>query len=92
MREIRWTGKALSDLERLYTFLAPKNEQAANRVMKTLISAPSVLVTNPRIGEQLFQFAPREVRRLLISDYEMRYELRDADIFILRIWHTREQR
>lgn len=92
MREIRWTGKALSDLERLYAFLAPKNEQAAKRVLKTLISAPNILVTNPRIGEQLFQFAPREVRRLLISDYEMRYELRDSGIFVLRIWHTREQR
>lgn len=92
MRKIRWTGKALSDLERLYAFLAPKNEQVAKRVLKTLISAPNVLMTNPRIGEQLFQFAPREVRRLLISDYEMRYELRDSDIFVLRIWHTREQR
>jgi len=92
MRKIRWTGKALSDLERLYAFLAPKNEQVAKRVLKTLISAPNVLMTNPRIGEQLFQFGPREVRRLLVSDYEIRYELREPDVFILRIWHTKEHR
>jgi plasmid stabilization system protein ParE len=92
MRKIRWTGKALSDLERLYAFLAPKNEQVAKRVLKTLISAPNVLMTNTRIGEQLFQFAPREVRRLLVSDYEIRYELRESDVFILRIWHAKEHR
>jgi len=38
------------------------------------------------------EFAPREVRRLLVADYEIRYELTDADVFILWIFHTREDR
>ena len=46
----------------------------------------------PRIGEQLDEFEGREVRRLLIEHYEMRYELTHDSVYILRIWHTRESR
>ena len=36
------------------------------------------------------EFAPREARKLLVADYEIRYELTDTDVVILRIFHTRE--
>jgi plasmid stabilization system protein ParE len=90
--ELKWTSKALSDLVRLYEFLAGSNKDAAARAVQELTQAPTVLLTNPRIGEQLFQFEPREVRRLLVGRYEVRYELRDAIIYVLRLWHTQEDR
>ena len=89
---ILWTSKARSDLVRLYEFLAPVNKPAALRAVQMLVQAPETLLAHPRIGEQLFQFEPREVRRLLVGRYELRYEIRDATIHILRVWHTREQR
>ena len=58
--EMKWTSKALSDLARLYEFLAPVNKPAAARAVQALTKAPTILLTNPRIGEQLFQFEPRE--------------------------------
>ncbi|WP_127021223.1 type II toxin-antitoxin system RelE/ParE family toxin [Rheinheimera mangrovi] len=90
--ELKWTSKALSDLARLYEFLAPENKQAAAKTVLSLIKAPTLLLTNPRIGEQLFEFLPREVRRLLVGHFEMRYELQQQTIYILRLWHTREER
>ncbi len=90
--DINWTSKALSDLVRLYEFLAPANKQAAARSIQALVKAPSVLLTNPRIGEQLFEFEPREVRRLIVGQYEMRYEIQNSTIYLLRLWHTREDR
>lgn len=59
---------------------------------QALSNAPSILATNPRLGEQLFQFEPREVRRILVGQYEMRYEIQGETIYILRLWHTREDR
>ncbi|MBD9433991.1 type II toxin-antitoxin system RelE/ParE family toxin [Achromobacter sp. K91] len=44
------------------------------------------------MGEQLFQFEPREVRRILVGEYEIRYENQDAVVHVLRLWHTRENR
>ena len=88
----KWTSEALSDLARLYEFLAPVNQHAAARAVQTLAAAPATLLRNPRIGEQLFQFEPREVRRIIVSQYEMRYEIQGATIYVLRLWHTREKR
>ncbi|MGZ9568494.1 type II toxin-antitoxin system RelE/ParE family toxin [Alcaligenes nematophilus] len=90
--KLKWTSKALSDLERLYEFLAVVNKPAAARAVQKLTKAPSILMSNPRIGEQLFMFDPREVRRILVGEYEIRYELQDSIIYVLRIWHTRENR
>ena len=90
--ELKWTSKALSDLTRLYEFLSPVYKLAAARTVQALTRAPIVLLSNPRIGEQLFQFEPREVRRILVGAYEIRYELQDSIIYILRLWHTREER
>jgi plasmid stabilization system protein ParE len=90
--ELKWTSKALSDLARLYEFLALANRPAAARAVKSLTAAPISLLVNPRIGERLDEFSPREVRRILVGKYEVRYEIQELMIYILRLWHTREDR
>lgn len=90
--EIKWTKKAFSDLDRLYNFLSPLNIIAASNIIKSLVKAPLILTQTPRIGERLFEFEPREIRKFLVERYEIRYEIQDQTIYILRIWHTREYR
>ncbi|MEA3465791.1 MAG: type II toxin-antitoxin system RelE/ParE family toxin [Thermodesulfobacteriota bacterium] len=90
--ELKWTSKALSDLARLYEFLAPVDKRAAVRTVQTLTAAPTNLLTNPRLGEKIEEFDSRDVRRILVGRYEMRYEIQQPIIYILRLWHTREQR
>ncbi|HBP5743471.1 type II toxin-antitoxin system RelE/ParE family toxin [Pseudomonas aeruginosa] len=68
------------------------NREAAARTVQQLTSAPTALLTNPRLGERLEEFEPRDVRRILIGHYEMRYEILDSCIYVLRLWHTREDR
>lgn len=90
--QLKWTSKALADLARLHDFLAPVNRSAAARTVQSLTAAPTNLLTNPRIGEKLDEFEPREVRRILVGHYEMRYEIQESTLYLLRIWHTREER
>jgi plasmid stabilization system protein ParE len=90
--KVAWTSKAVGDLARLHDFLAPVNRRAAARVLQTLTAVASRLLDQPRIGEKLEQYEPREVRRVLVGNYEMRYEIQPSGIFILRIWHARENR
>lgn len=89
---IKWTSKALSDLVRLYEFLAVKDRSAAARTVQSLSAAPDRLLDQARIGEKLDEFDPREVRRIVVGRYEIRYEIQESVIFVLRIWHTREDR
>lgn len=90
--ELRWTSKAQGDLLRLYEFLASVNAQAAAHAVQSLVEAPARLLVNPRIGLRLDQFAPREVRRIIVGKYEIRYEVQASVIYVLRLWHTREDR
>jgi plasmid stabilization system protein ParE len=90
--ELKWTSKALSDLAWLYGFLVPVNRPAAARIVQSLIAAVGRLVQHPRIGERLEEFEPREVRRIMVGRYEVRYEIRKSTLYVLRLWHTREDR
>nr|SPS05240.1 Plasmid stabilization system [Candidatus Nitrotoga fabula] len=90
--ELKWTSKALSDLVRLHEFLSPLNTTAAAATIQALAAAPTKILSQPRIGEKLEEFEPREVRRILVGHYEMRYEIQQSTIYVLRLWHTREER
>ena len=90
--ELKWTSKALSDLARLHEFLAPVNKGAEARAVQSLTAAPPRLLANPRIGERLEEFEPREVRRVVVGRYEIRYEIQESTLYVLRLWHTREDR
>jgi plasmid stabilization system protein ParE len=68
------------------------NKAAAARTVQSLTAAPANLLANPRIGERLEEFEPREVHRILVGHYEIRYEIRESTIYVLRLWHTREDR
>jgi plasmid stabilization system protein ParE len=90
--KIRWTSKASSDLVRLHEHLRPVAPDAAARIVQQLARAPERLFDYPRLGEKLEAYEPREVRRIIVGNYEMRYEIAAQTIFILRLWHCRENR
>ena len=83
---------ANADLVRLHAFLEPVSPQAASRIVGQLGAAATRLTQHPRVGVRLDEFTPREVRRLIVGAYELRYELTGEFIYIIRIWHGREDR
>jgi plasmid stabilization system protein ParE len=90
--EIKWTSKSVSDLKRLYEFLAQANKNAAIQMVQKLVNAPTNLLVNPRLGKKLEEFSPLEVRHFFVGNYEVRYEIRGTIIYVLRLWHTKENR
>lgn len=89
---LKWTVSADRDLVRIHAFLAPVNSLAAAKVIKQLIAGAEQLLTCPQLGVSLEEFAPRDVRRVMVGDYELRYEVTEKLIYILRLWHAREDR
>jgi plasmid stabilization system protein ParE len=87
---LRWTQSAYGDLRRLYEFLEPVNPGAAARAVRVIVNRIERIPAQPRLGERLPRFGPREVRRVLAAKYEIRYELTDSDVVVLRIFHARE--
>ena len=90
--KLLWTSKAASDLARLHEFLAAVNRPAADRALQALVAAPERLLAHPRLGESVEGFEGREIRRLVVGAYQLRYEVQANTIYLLRIWHSRESR
>jgi plasmid stabilization system protein ParE len=88
---LRWTESAYADLRRLYDFLDPVNPGADARAARAH-QPRRAIPAQPRLGEQLARFGLREVRRVLVATYEIRYEIQNSYVIVLRIFHTREDR
>lgn len=90
--KIQWREHAYQDLQRLYDFLALESESSAKRVIGLLLEATRKLQIHPRIGIKINSIKSREVRKLVIRNYELRYEIKENRIIVLRFWHGRENR
>jgi len=95
MPRLNWTAQSLSDVQRLYRFLASKSIGAAARAVKAIQGGVQILTYQPRMG-RLVNGMPREFREWLISfgnsGYVVRYRWDEAhdEVVILAVRHQRE--
>lgn len=89
---LRWTRSAYRDLTRIHEFLEPVDPAGALRAVRSVIARVRRIPRQPRLGERVPGFAGREVRRVQVGRYEVRYEVAESTVTVLRIFHVREQR
>lgn len=89
---LRWTDEAQEDLRRVHDFLAEKNLGAAARAVDSLLIAPLRLLEHPYAGSKVESMQEQGVRRILVGSYEIRYDIVDDFVRILRLFHMREER
>ena len=89
--KIQYSPEAIEDLIRLRAFIEIKNPNAASRSAKSLIKGISQLKTFPYLGIEV-ELAPdpKMIRDLYIGNYVARYLIHTKDIYILRVWHQKE--
>jgi toxin ParE1/3/4 len=92
--KIVWRERALQDIDRLYSFLFEKNEEAATKAAQVILRSSSLLEESPRLGRPMADGTER--RELFIpfgsGFYVLRYFLANDAIAIVRVWHGREDR
>jgi len=89
---LRWTRSAYGDLRRIHDFLEPVDPGAAVRAVRAVVARVRRIPRQPRLGEPVRGFGDREVRRVIVQKFEIRYEITGVELFVLRIFHTREDR
>ncbi|NOQ45844.1 MAG: type II toxin-antitoxin system RelE/ParE family toxin [Desulfobulbaceae bacterium] len=89
--KLQFSRAAVNDLIRLREFIAEHNPTAAQRISKRLRGAIQNLVDTPRIGRPVENMAG-ETRELIFGRYVVRYEVRGNTLYILRVWHGKEDR
>ena len=93
MPRLIWSPQALLDVQRLYRFLAPQNQEAAKRAVAAILRGVKVLSLHPGIWRPVLDMDD-EFRDWIIdfgdSGYVARYRLDAGDITILALRHQRE--
>lgn len=91
MIEVQYSPEALADLQRVVDFVEVKNPYAARRIAIDLQEGVFRLKQFPHIGLPVIKAPdPEKIRDLYVGDYTLRYLITDEIIYILRIWHNKE--
>jgi plasmid stabilization system protein ParE len=91
MIEVRYSPESLADLQQVVEFVEAKNPYAARRIAIDLQEGVSKLKQFPQIGLPVIKAPdPKTIRDLYVSDYTVRYLNTDETIYILRVWHNKE--
>lgn len=90
---VEWLEPAIAGLERIYLFLAEKDEEAARAAIKAIREKAILLENFPNAGRPAEDLEP-EQRELLIpfgvSGYVLLYRVEKNVVYILAIRHQRE--
>jgi plasmid stabilization system protein ParE len=93
MPQLIWSPQALLDVQRLYRFLAPKNQDAAKRAVTAIRQGVAVLSLQPGLGRPVLNMDD-EFRDWIIdfgdSGYVARYRLDARYVTILAVRHQKE--
>lgn len=89
--KVKYSTKSIEDLQRVVEFIENKNPFAARRVAIDLQEGVQKLKQFSQIGLPVVKASdPEKIRDLYIGQYTVRYLITDEIIYILRIWHGKE--
>ncbi|MDZ7785266.1 MAG: type II toxin-antitoxin system RelE/ParE family toxin [Halioglobus sp.] len=89
--KVGYSPESIDDLQRVVEFVEVKNPFAARRIAIDLQEGVAKLKQFPKIGLPVSKAPePEQIRDLYVSNYTVRYLILDEAIYILRIWHNKE--
>lgn len=89
--KIRYSPESIDDLQRVMEFVEVKNPFAARRIAIDLQEGVDKLKLFSKIGLPVLKAPdPEQIRDLYLGNYTVRYLITDETIYILRIWHNKE--
>ena len=88
--KLLFTHSAQKDLVRLREFIAEKNPAAASQISQRLKRSIHRLTDQPEMGVNVEELPG--IQDLVSGEYIVRYTVLEQEIYILRVWHRKEDR
>ncbi len=89
--KVKYSLESIDDLQRVVEFIEVKNPYAARRIAIDLQEGVEKLKQFPKVGLPVLKAADQDViRDLYITNYTVRYLITDEVIYVLRVWHNKE--
>lgn len=91
--KLKYAKEAIHDLVRLRVFIEERSPEAAERISCELVEGITNLLQFPKTGIRVENAPDPEImREIYILDYHVRYLVLEKTVYILRIWHQKEDR
>ncbi|WP_320170319.1 type II toxin-antitoxin system RelE/ParE family toxin [Maridesulfovibrio sp.] len=88
--QIRFSPESVEDLKRIFEFIALHDPDSARTVVLNLKSAINRFSQMPYLGRALEEI--ENVREFVFGRYVIRYLVRNDAVYVLRLWHSKEDR
>jgi len=83
----RWTAEALSELDRMLSFIAAEDIGAASLIAERVLKAEETILQFPMAGRYDAQTDTFD-RYIPKTSIVLTYAVRDNTIWVVTIWHT----
>ena len=88
-----YSAEALADLARVRAFIAREKPASAGRIAARLVECIDNLLTFPERGVAVAEAPdPEAIRDFFLDSQVVRYAIHAGTVFVLRVWHGREDR
>jgi len=88
-RPILWTGPALADLREIREWVERDSPDAARRFAAKIRERVDALTVFPSSGRVVPEIGIERYREAIVRPYRVIYEIRENDLVILRVRHSR---
>ncbi len=86
--QIRWSPRAVNNLEELYEFIAKDSEFYATAFVKGIVSIINNLDQFPKSGRIVPEYSIENLREKIYENYRIVYRLKGECIEIVAICHS----
>ena len=89
--KLKYSSQSADDLQRVIEFVENKNPFAARRIAFDIQEGMGRLKQFPEIGLPVAKATePEKIRDLFVGNYTVRYLITEEIIYVLRVWHNKE--
>lgn len=83
---LRWTQRAVSDLEAIDAYIAADDPDAAERWIGRLMEHASKAAWTPYAGRAVPELRRTEIRELMLRSYRIVYRIQGEEIHVLTVF------
>ncbi len=88
MAQVKWTRRALRDLNEIGEFITRDSPRIAELYVNKLFERPNILERLPKAGRIVPEKNDRALRELILGNYRIVYRIKSRWIEILTVHHS----
>jgi len=88
---VKWSLPAKHDLKTIHDFIATDSKHYAKKVVKEVLTKSETLNEFPLSGRTVPEIGNHNIREVFIYSYRLIYQIRDTDVVVLALLHSRRE-